>query len=162
MHIITGFIKASLVAKATWIFGQPDYHRILGRAIVLFSTVGTYKEWHYIDHFSTNKFQHFEGTGRTLWSVLVPSNALKGFPSVPCWRGSFLARKILGFQSTAAIKQQHWLCRILVGVAFVAAGGMWLRCYDADNGGSGERWRRTRWRILRRWTRWDKWAAAVW
>ena len=69
--------------------GQPDYHRILGWSLVLVPTVGTYVEWHYIDNFSANKCQHFEGTGRTLWSVMVPSNALKGFPSVTCERGFF-------------------------------------------------------------------------
>ena len=58
--------------------------------------MGTYVEWHYIDNFSTIRCQHFEGTGRTLWSVLVPSNALKGFPSVPYERGCFL-RENTGF-----------------------------------------------------------------
>ena len=66
---------------------------ILGRALLLVITVGTYVEWHYIDQFSVNKSQNFEGTGRTIWSVLVPSNALKGFHSVPCWREYFLAIK---------------------------------------------------------------------
>ena len=51
----------------------------------------------------------------------------------------FFARKIQGFRSTAAIKQQRRLCRILVGAAFVVAGGMRLRRYDADDGGDGER-----------------------
>ena len=71
----------------TWTYGQPDYHCIFGWALVLAPNVGTYVEWHYIDYFSANKCQNFEWTGRTLCSVLVPSNALKGFPSVPYWRG---------------------------------------------------------------------------
>ena len=55
----------------------------------------------------------------------------------------FLARKVQGFRSTAAIKQQRRLCQILVGAAFVNAGGVRLWIYNADNGGGGERWRRT-------------------
>ena len=66
---------------------------MLGWALLLVTNVGTYIEWHYINHFSTNKCKHFEGTGHTLWNFLVPSNALEGFPSVPCERGWFLLRK---------------------------------------------------------------------
>ena len=74
-------------------YGQPDHHRILGQALVPVPTIDTYVEWHDIDHFSANKCQHFEGTGRILWSVLVPYNALKGFRSVPCCQGLFLEKK---------------------------------------------------------------------
>ena len=38
----------------------------------------------------------------------MQSNALKGFPSVPCQRG-FLSHKKTGFRATAAIKQQRQL-----------------------------------------------------
>ena len=72
----------------------------MGQSLVLVPTIDTYVEWHYIDHFSANKCQHFEETGRTLWSALVPSNKLKGFPSVPCGvRLIVLERKNTGFLS---------------------------------------------------------------
>ena len=64
--------------------GQPDHDHILGQALVLVPTVDTYVEWHYIEHFRVNKCQHFEEMGRTLWSIMVPSNALKGFTRAPC------------------------------------------------------------------------------
>ena len=70
-----------------WINGQPDHNRNFGLSLVLFSTVGTYVEWYYIGNFSAKKCQHSEGTGCTLWSVMVLYNSLKGFPSVPCWQG---------------------------------------------------------------------------
>ena len=54
---------------------------------ILVPTVDTYVDWHYIKHYIAIKCQKFEVTGRTLWRVLVPSNASEGFPSVPCERG---------------------------------------------------------------------------
>ena len=61
----------------------------------------------------------------------------------PVGEADFIAKKKQVFLSTAAIKQHQRLCRILVGAAFVAAGGMRIRRYDADDGGGGEHWRRT-------------------
>ena len=55
----------------------------------LVPTIVTYVELRYIEHFSSNRCQHLKGLGRALWNVLVISNALKGFPSVPCGRGWF-------------------------------------------------------------------------
>ena len=79
------YLSINLISVyCTWIYGQPDYHHILGQALVLVPTIGTYVECHYIDTFNLNKCQHFEGTGCTLWNFLVPSNVLKVFPSVPC------------------------------------------------------------------------------
>ena len=51
-----------------------------------------------------------------------------------------LARKS-DFGATAVIIEQRRLCRIFGGEALVAAGGMRLRHYDADDKSSGE-WRR--------------------
>ena len=59
--------------------------------------------------FIPKRCHHFEGTRRNLWSVLVPSNALKVLPSVTYERGSFLSKKKLDFWVTAAIKQQQRL-----------------------------------------------------
>ena len=73
----------------TWIHGQSDHHRILDRYIVLVPTVDTYVEWGCIEHFSANKYQNFEETGRTLWNIIVPSNPLKGLPS-SLWMSSNL------------------------------------------------------------------------
>ena len=81
----------------------------MDQALVLVPMVVFNVEWHHIDYFSVNKCQHFEGTGRTLWSIMVPSNALKGFPSVPCKRCFFFCEKIQIFLVTAAIKQQQRL-----------------------------------------------------
>ena len=100
------------VVYATWIFGQTDYLRILGQSLVPVTTVGTYIEWHHINHFSANKCQHFEGTGRTLWIVLVPYNAFKGFPSVPCEQEYFVSKKKYRFLSTFSIKQQRRLTNL--------------------------------------------------
>ena len=73
--------------------GQPDHNRILDRDQLLVTTVGTYVEWHYIEHFSANKCQNFKWRGLTLWGVLVPYNVMKGFSSVPCERGYFFSEK---------------------------------------------------------------------
>ena len=55
---------------------------------------------------------------------MVPFNALKGFSSVPCWRGWFFCEKqIPSFWSSAAIKQERRLCRILGGASFCCLGG---------------------------------------
>ena len=75
--------------------------------------MGTYIEWYCINCFSAKFFHHFEGMGHTLWSVLVPSNGLKGFPSVPCEQDNvFSGEKIRVFKSTAAIKQQQRLTNL--------------------------------------------------
>ena len=76
----------------TLINGKPDHHHILGRYLVLVPTIGTYVEWYYIENINTNNCHHFELTVHTLWSVLVPSNALEGLPSVPCEQGCFFKR----------------------------------------------------------------------
>ena len=60
----------------------------------------------------------------------------------PIGKAIFLARKIQSFRSTAAIKQQRRLCWILVGAAFVVAGGCgygvtMLTMEAAGNGGGG-------------------------
>ena len=56
----------------------------------------------------------------------------------PVNEAKFFARKIPGFSSTAAIKKQQRLCRILLGAAFVPEGGKRLRRYNSDYGGSEE------------------------
>ena len=56
---------------------------------VLVPTVGTYVELRYIQYFRLNKSQKFEGISCAPWILLVLSNTLKGFPSVPCGRGYF-------------------------------------------------------------------------
>ena len=84
---VSYLVRGRKMLYVTYIFGQPDYHLIFGQALVLVPTVGTYVEWHYIDHFSANKCHHFEGKGHNLWRVLVSYNASKGFPNDPCWRG---------------------------------------------------------------------------
>ena len=84
-------------------YKQPEYWPNLtmgvfkGRALVLVPTVDTYVEFRYIKYFSANKCQHFEGMGRTLWSVLVLSNALKGLPSAPCGQGIIFFTKKTNF-----------------------------------------------------------------
>ena len=55
-----------------------------GRPLVLGTTVNTYVKYDQFEYFNASKYQHFERTAHTLWSLLVPYNALKGFPSVPC------------------------------------------------------------------------------
>ena len=123
----------------TWIVGQPDYHRILGQDLVLVPTLGTYIEWHYINHFSANKFQHFEGTGRTLWSVLVPYDASEGFPSVPCEQGYFFSKKKTGVlinsghKTAAAIDKSE---KSNDGV-FLPLFLYWLTCGDCWLSGGG-------------------------
>ena len=52
------------------------------RSLVIGPTVYTYIKYDQFEHFSASKFQHFERTACTLWSVLVQSNAHKGLPSV--------------------------------------------------------------------------------
>ena len=54
------------------------------RSLVLGPPVDTYVKYDKFEHFSASKCQHFERMARTLWSLLVQYNALKGFPSVPC------------------------------------------------------------------------------
>ena len=70
---------------AVLINGQPGHNRIYSQSLVLFPTKVTYVELCYIEHFSANKSDKFEGIGLTLWSVMVIYNALKGFQIVPCW-----------------------------------------------------------------------------
>ena len=55
----------------------------------------------------------------------------------------FFSEDKTDFGVTVAIKQQQRLYRILGNAALVAAREMRLRSYDADNGGGGERQRRT-------------------
>ena len=55
-----------------------------GKPLVLGPTVDTYVKYDSFKHFRDSKSQHFERTACTLWSLLMQSNALKGFPSVPC------------------------------------------------------------------------------
>ena len=75
----------------TWKNGKPDHH--LGRALVLVPTLCNYIEWQYIKHLSENKCQNFEGTRRTLCMIIVPSNSLMEFPSVPYDQGQFFTEK---------------------------------------------------------------------
>ena len=56
----------------------------LGQSLVLGPTVYTYVKYDESEHFSASKCQNFEWTERTLWSLLIQYNALKGFSSVPC------------------------------------------------------------------------------
>ena len=71
-------------------------------------SVGTYVELHCFEHFSDNKYQHFEGMPHTLYIVMVLSNKLNGFPSATCGGGFFVARNA-DFQATATIKYQQLL-----------------------------------------------------
>ena len=57
---------------------------------------------------------------------------------LPVDEAKCFARKIPGFSSASAIKKQQRLCRILLGAAFVPEGGMRLRRYNSDYGGSEE------------------------
>ena len=59
-----------------------------GQDLVLVPNVGTYVELCYIEDFSVNKYQHFEGMGHAFWVILLLYSALKGFPRVTCGRGS--------------------------------------------------------------------------
>ena len=133
-----------------------------GWPLVLGLTIYTYLKYDQFKTFSANKCQKFGRTARTLWSVMVPYNTLKGFPSVPCWRGYFLAIKIRGFQWTGAIKHQWRLCRILGVANFVAAGIIRLQSYNANGGGGEDFWSRTSWGIRRWRKRWEKRAPAGW
>ena len=65
-----------------------------GQDLALVPTIGSSVELYYIEHFSVNKCKKFEGTVRTLSSVMVLSNKLKGFPSVPIWGGCFFEKKL--------------------------------------------------------------------
>ena len=51
-----------------------------GWTLVLGSPVDTYAKYDQFEHFRAIKCQHFERTALTVWSLLVQSNALKGFP----------------------------------------------------------------------------------
>ena len=73
--------------QCTCNFGKTERDSIWDRSLSLVTSVGTYAEWHYIEHFSVNKCQNFEGTGHTLWRFMVPSNTFKGFLSVTCEQG---------------------------------------------------------------------------
>ena len=53
-----------------------------GEPLVLGPNVDAYVKYDKFEHFSASKCQHFERMARTLWSLLVQSNALEGFPSV--------------------------------------------------------------------------------
>ena len=54
-----------------------------GQPLVLGPTVDTYAKYNEFEHFRESKCQHFERTKRTLWSLVMKSNGLKGFPIVP-------------------------------------------------------------------------------
>ena len=97
----------------------------------------------YIDYFSANKCQNFEGTGRIFWNFLVPSNALKGFPSVPCLRELFLSEKNTRFLIISGHKTAVAIVSDFGRADFVAAGGDAATALRSDYGGGGERWRRT-------------------
>ena len=51
--------------------------------LALGPTVDTYVKYDQFEHFIPSKCQHFERITCTLWSLLVQSSALKGFPSFP-------------------------------------------------------------------------------
>ena len=108
-----------------------------------------------------NRYHRLEGAGQNLWSVLVWFNALKGFPSGPCWRGNFLVRKT-DFVATSAIKQQRWLCDIWRGEALVEVGGVRRWRYDSEDVGGGYWQKKKLWGIWRRWTRFEKREASGW
>ena len=74
---------------------------------------------------------------------------------------NFFTKKT-GLGVTAAIKQQQRLCRVLGRADLFVEEGVQLLCYDADNGGGGERPRRTSCGVQRRWKRWEKQAASGW
>ena len=55
--------------------------------LVLGPIVDTYVKYDYFEHVRASKCHHFEQMSHTLWSLLVQSNLLKSFPSVPYYRG---------------------------------------------------------------------------
>ena len=61
----------------------------------------------------------------------------------PVGEAIFLAIKNTGFLINSGHKIAAAIVSDLGGADFVAVGGMRLRHYDTDNGGVGERWRRT-------------------
>ena len=67
-----------------------DFCYSKGWALVLFTTLGTYVELHYIEHFSTNQCQNLEGMVQTIYIIIVLYNTLKGLPSVTCGGVMFL------------------------------------------------------------------------
>ena len=54
------------------------------QTLVLGPTIDTYVKYNQFKHFIVSKCQHFEQIARTLWILLVQSNAKKVFPSVLC------------------------------------------------------------------------------
>ena len=59
----------------------------------------------------------------------------------PVSEDNFYSQKF-DFGVTVAITQQQRLCRILVQVDLVVEGGVQLQCYDAEDRGGREQWRR--------------------
>ena len=55
-----------------------------GQPLVLGTTVDTNVKYSQLKQNCTSKCQYFEQTAHSLCILLVQSNALKGFPSVPC------------------------------------------------------------------------------
>ena len=53
-----------------------------GQFLVLGPTIGIYVELRYIK--KAKKYKQIEDMGHTLWTFMVLSNALKGFPSFTC------------------------------------------------------------------------------
>ena len=52
--------------------------------LVLGLTVDTYVKYDRFENFRMSKCQHFERMAHTLWSLMMQSNVLEGFPSVTC------------------------------------------------------------------------------
>ena len=79
-------------------YKQPEYWPNLimgvfqGQSLLLVPTIFTYVKFCYIEHFSVKRYQNFEGMGRSLWIVMVLSNALKGFTNIPYEQGCFFLR----------------------------------------------------------------------
>ena len=82
--------KPSSLGKSARSYSAPElmvYLNIMGfggRPLVLGPTVYTYVKYDHFEHFRASKCQHFERKAHTLSSLMMQSNALKGFPSVPC------------------------------------------------------------------------------
>ena len=71
--------------------------------LALGPTVDTYVKYDQFEHFIPSKYQHFERTTCTLWSLLVQSSALKGAELSLIARLNVLARKT-GFCSYSGHK----------------------------------------------------------